>query len=82
MDIDNLREFTIDELALYDGVNGRPAYVSIYGVIYDVSQIPSWILGLHFDTLAGRDLSNVFNDCHGGNLGVLDKLPQVGILKV
>ncbi len=32
--------FTQDELALYDGLEGRKAYIAVDGVVYDVTDIP------------------------------------------
>ncbi len=31
------REFTLEELAEYNGTGGRPAYVAVNGIVYDVS---------------------------------------------
>lgn len=77
----NQKEFTIDELAQYDGSNGRPAYVAIHGIVYDVSLEATWGGGTHFGIYAGRDLTVQFNRCHGNRPEILQSLPQVGILK-
>ena len=74
------REFTIDELAAYNGTNGKPAYVAINGVVHDMSQISAWRGGTHFGLNAGNDLSPEFVECHEGMQLILDKLPLVGIL--
>jgi len=76
----NQREFTLEELAQYDGSGGRPAYVAVDGVVYDVSLDATWGGGTHFSLYAGRDLTAQFNGCHGGRLEVLRNLPQVGVL--
>lgn len=52
------RNFTRAELAKYDGTNGMPAYVSINGIVYDVT--PVFIEGRHFSHLAGQDLTGAF----------------------
>jgi len=75
------RVFTIEELAQYDGANGRPAYVAVNGVVYDVSLEATWGGGTHFSLYAGKDLTPQFTGCHGGNLEVLRNLPKVGILE-
>lgn len=76
----NPREFTLEELANYDGSSGKSAYVAVNGVVYDVSNVAAWGGGTHFGIIAGKDVSDKFRDCHGEN-DVLNKLPKVGILK-
>jgi predicted heme/steroid binding protein/rubrerythrin len=75
------REFTLAELAQYDGAMGRPAYVAVNGVVYDVSNERTWGGASHFGLMAGNDLSAQFKGCHGRE-SILTKLPKVGILKV
>ena len=36
------RTFTIEELAKFDGKNGRPAYVAVNGMVYDVTNNRAW----------------------------------------
>ncbi len=74
------RVFTVEELAQYDGSNGKPAYVAVNGIVYDVSLEATWGGGTHFGMYAGKDLTAQFNGCHGGRLEVLRNLPQVGVL--
>ncbi len=75
------RVFTVEELAQYDGSNGKPAYVAVNGIVYDVSLEATWGGGTHFGLYAGKDLTAQFNGCHDGRLEVLRNLPKVGILK-
>jgi len=75
------RVFTIEELAQYDGSDGKPAYVAINKIVYDVSLEATWGGGTHFSLYAGKDLTEQFNGCHGGRLEVLRNLPQVGVLE-
>ncbi len=75
------REFTLEELAEYDGSGGRPAYVAVNGIVYDVSLEATWGGSTHFNLYAGKDLTAQFNGCHGGNLEVLKNLPQVGSIQ-
>jgi predicted heme/steroid binding protein len=74
------RIFTPEELAYYDGKDGRPAYVAVNGIVYDVSSVALWAGGNHFGQSAGRDLSNAFMNCHQGIMDRLNRLPKVGIL--
>jgi predicted heme/steroid binding protein len=73
--------FTTEELAYYDGGEGRPAYVAVNGVVYDVSSKMRWAGGRHFGLRAGRDVSNQFMGCHQGMLEVLNSLPRIGVLQ-
>lgn len=75
-----LRQFTIEELSQYDGSNGRPAYVAVNGIVYDVSLEATWGGGTHFGMYSGHDLTAQFNGCHGGRIEILEKLPQIGLL--
>jgi predicted heme/steroid binding protein len=77
---ENMRSFTLEELAFYDGKEGRPAYVAINGTVYDVSNINRWAGGMHFGLSAGNDVSDQFGVCHLGRTAVLNQLPIVGIL--
>lgn len=76
----NQKEFTLEELANYDGSSGKPAYVAVNGVVYDMSGVASWGGGTHFGLYAGKDLTSQFENCHG-MADILNKLPKVGILK-
>ena len=76
------REITPEELAYYDGADGKPAYVAVNGIVYDVSMIPVWAGGSHFGVLAGKDLSTVFMGCHQGVLERLQRLPIIGALNM
>lgn len=75
------RELTLSELAQYDGSMGKPAYVAVNGIVYDVSNASSWGGGTHFGLQAGKDLTAEFQSCHG-MVQILQKLPKVGMLKV
>lgn len=75
------REITLNELSEYNGSMGKPAYVAVNGIVYDVSNEASWGGASHFGLTAGRDLSSQFQNCHK-NDNILTKLPKVGKLKV
>lgn len=76
------KQFTLEELVKYDGSNGKPAYVAIEGIVYDVSLSSSWGGGTHFGLYAGKDLTKEFNACHNGDIKILESLSKVGRLKV
>lgn len=71
--------FTIEELSRYDGSNGKPAYIAVNGIVYDVSKEPTWEGAEHFNMKAGTDLTEQFNSCHG-EVELLHNLPMVGML--
>lgn len=73
------KQFTLEELSKYDGSAGKPAYIAVNGIIYDVSKQAAWGGGTHFGLLAGRDLTKQFQSCHNMQQ-ILSNLPQVGIL--
>ena len=74
------KEFTITELAKYDGKSGNPAYVAVDGVVYDVSVSPAWGGGTHFGLFSGKELTTEFKSCHS-MMDLLNKLPKVGVIK-
>lgn len=74
------KEFTLNELAQFDGTMGRPAYVAVNGIVYDVSTNSKWSGATHYGLTAGKDLSSQFENCHGV-ASKLAKLPKVGVLK-
>lgn len=73
------RDITLQELAQYNGKNGKPAYVAVNGVIYDVTGNAAWAAATHFGLVAGKDLSSEFSGCHKGS-EILKKLITVGKL--
>ncbi len=75
-----MQEFTPEELARYDGREGRPAYIAYGGRVYDVSSSFLWQNGRH-QVLheAGVDLTDALNQApHGEDL--LERFPVVGML--
>ena len=74
-----MKEFTLEELAEYDGRDGRPAYVAYEGVVYDVSESAMWSEGDHEGQhSAGGDLTEEHEDAPH-DIYVTD-FPEVGRL--
>jgi len=73
------QKFTLDELSKYNGIGSNAAYVSVNGIVYDVSSIQSWAGGVHFGLSAGSDATKNFNTCHAASK-ILDILPKVGVI--
>ncbi|QBP41660.1 cytochrome b5 domain-containing protein [Paenisporosarcina antarctica] len=76
----NQRTFTIEELANYDGKNGRAAYIAVDGIVYDVTNNRAWAAASHFGLTAGKDYTGEFASCHAGQQSILATLPVVGRL--
>ncbi|BCN32293.1 cytochrome b5 domain-containing protein [Anaeromicropila herbilytica] len=74
------KEFTIEELAKYDGQNGNKAYVAYKGVVYDVTDVKQWKDGKHYGAVAGTDLTDEIGKSPHGDI-VFKKLTVVGSLK-
>jgi len=72
---------TSEELLSFSGKDGKPVYISFQGKVYDVSKSPLWSKGLHINRhLPGRDLTGEISAAPHGT-EVLERYPQVGILK-
>ena len=69
------------KLAEQDGKDGKPAYVSFNGKIYDVTESKMWKKGLHMNRhQAGQDLTDAIGAAPHGD-EVLNRFKEVGTLK-
>ena len=74
-----MREFTLQDLAQFNGKNGNPAYVAYKGVVYDVTESGMWGDGDHEGMhSAGMDLTEAHDDAPH-DVYVTD-FPEVGTL--
>ena len=75
-----LKKFTLDELAKYDGKEGRPIYVAYKGKVYDLTSSELWEEGDHQGLHeAGKDLTKDIEDApHDPD--ELERFPIVGEL--
>ena len=75
------KEFTQGELSSFSGKDGRPVYIAFQEKVYDVSKSPLWSKGLHMNRHpSGKDLvAEISAAPHGTE--VLERYPQVGVLK-
>jgi predicted heme/steroid binding protein len=74
-------ELTIQDLAYYNGRDGKKAYVAVDGIVYDVTNSSRWTGGSHFGgATAGRDLTAAMdaNPSHGREN--LSRVPRIGII--
>jgi predicted heme/steroid binding protein len=71
--------FTMEEIAQYDGKDGRPAYIVVDGVVYDVSNVSQWSSGAHFGFEPGADVTEaLIAGPHGTSQ--LDNAEVVGVI--
>ncbi len=74
------KTFTREELATFNGENGRPAYVAYTGRVIDVTASRMWRSGMHMKRhQAGQDLTAEIGAAPH-DIDVLDRFPQVGLL--
>ena len=79
---ENLKKFTPEELADYNGAGNQPAYIAYHGRVYDVSASGLWAGGAHMaGHFAGSDLSAEFPEAPHGE-EVFARYPQVGVLTI
>jgi predicted heme/steroid binding protein len=73
---------TLEELAIFNGKNGQPAYVAVGSIVYDLSKSTLWPDGLHEGThQAGCDLSEALR--HAPHVAaVVQRFPRVGQLEM
>lgn len=73
-------DLTIDELGLYDGKEGRPAFFAYQGKIYNATESKLWKDGVHMGRHnAGQDLTEALKLAPHGSEKVAG-LPEVGTL--
>jgi predicted heme/steroid binding protein len=76
------RKYSADELAQFDGREGRPAYIAYHGTLYDVTGSKLWKDGLHLKKHnAGNDLTELLKTAPHGQEKVL-AMPVAGTLTI
>ena len=76
-----MKEFDSAELAQFNGENGKPIYIAHGGKVYDVSESKLWRNGVHMQRhSAGQNLTTDIQAAPH-ETDVLERYPQVGILK-
>jgi predicted heme/steroid binding protein len=73
-------ELTLEELADYDGTDGKPAYIAVDGIIYDVTNSGPWSKGTHNGYSAGKDLTKEIKEVSPHGVSKLGNVEAVGIL--
>jgi len=75
---DAAKTFTMEELAGFNGQNGKAAYIAVDGVVYDVTRAKGWKNGKHKGFSAGADVTEEINKKSPHGAKVLKKNPVVG----
>jgi predicted heme/steroid binding protein/uncharacterized membrane protein len=74
------QHMTPEQLAHFDGNDGRPSYIAYKGIVYNVSQGRLWKNGAHvMKHHAGNDLTDILKNAPHNEDKVL-AMPQVGAL--
>ena len=74
------KEFTLEELAEFNGKDGNKAYIAVDGIVYDVTDVPPWKGGDHNGYEAGKDLTEEIKTKSPHGVGKLEGVPVVGKL--
>lgn len=72
---------TEKELSEFNGRDGKPPYVAIDGIVYDLSKINKWKNGNHHGMLAGQVLTDEYYRSHSKKINLIKKSKVVGRLK-
>jgi len=76
-----MKKFDLEELSEFNGKDGKPVYIAHQGRVIDVSNSRVWKGGLHMKRHhAGNNLTTEIQAAPHGT-EVLEKYPQVGVLK-
>ncbi|TVP94663.1 MAG: hypothetical protein EA374_06305 [Acholeplasmatales bacterium] len=72
---------TLEELAAFDGRDGRRGIIAYEGYLYDVSNSSLWPNGTHRPGVtAGNDLTIALNNNTRHGAEMLDRIPRIGEL--
>ncbi len=73
-----MKKFTDEELREFDGSDpSKPIYFAYNGKVYDASESPLFLEGMHFEHPAGCDLTDYMEEAPHGE-EALEDLPVVG----
>lgn len=76
-----MKIFNEAELKKFDGSTpGQPIYFAYQGKVYDATNSPLFMDGMHFEHYSGADLTDYMADAPHGD-EVLAELPVVGEFK-
>ena len=73
------KTFTTAQVAEFNGKNGKPAYVTYKGVVYDMTESSQWLDGDHLGHEAGNDLTDQMEIAPHSD-EVMERMKKVGTL--
>jgi predicted heme/steroid binding protein len=73
-------ELTLEQLKLFNGKDGNPAYIAVDGILYDVTSDRHWSNGTHEGYGAGKDLTDAIKNKAPHGTKILNGVPIVGKL--
>ncbi|WP_094228323.1 cytochrome b5 domain-containing protein [Methanolobus psychrotolerans] len=77
-----MQEFTLEEVAKFNGKDGEKVYVVYAGQVYDVSGSEFWNGGEHMGLhVAGTDLTEALDMEAPHEIDALENYPVVGTIK-
>ena len=63
-----MKKFTEEELSAFDGSEpGKPVYYAYKGKVYDATDNPLFVDGMHFEHPTGCDLSDYMDEAPHGD---------------
>ncbi|MBN1288994.1 MAG: cytochrome B5 [Actinobacteria bacterium] len=76
-----MEKITYEQLRENDGSGGKPAWVAVDGIVYDVTESKRWVVGGHMGLHdAGKDLTRMLSFApHGKEM--LDRFSAIGELE-
>ena len=75
-----MQQFTKEELASFNGLDGKPCYIAYKGKVYDVTDNVNFNDGSHYSHPTGEDITEALDQAPHGD-EVFEHVTVVGELK-
>jgi predicted heme/steroid binding protein len=72
---------TREELKQYNGEDGRPAYIVVNGIVYDITDSDQWKYGKYLGARAGKDYTELFKSGKEESMKMLSDFKVIGVIK-
>lgn len=77
---EDLKIISKEELSNYDGKDGRLAYIAIFGIVYDITDLPLVDILKNSGLSLGEDITLDFENTYRGDDNILKGAKKVGVL--